>query len=71
MLFFIAKATDLSRQTVTKHLKAFRDSDEYNEQQAKLETMRLSVLGLVYKMATQGNKIAESLLVIDFQPFLS
>ena len=51
----IAKATDLSRQTVTKHLKAFRDSDEYNEQQAKLETMRLSVLGLVYKMATQGN----------------
>jgi hypothetical protein len=51
----IAEATDLSRQTVTKHLQGFRDSDLHNEQQAKLETMRFSVLGFLYKLSVQGN----------------
>ena len=51
----IAKATDLSRQTVTKHLRDFQDSDLYNEQQAKLESMRFSVLGLLYKLSVEGN----------------
>ena len=48
MLFFIAKATDLSRQTVTKH-----------------------PLCRTQCRIFLGNRKAESLLVIDFQPFLS
>ena len=49
----LAKKTDLSRQTVNKHMKEYKTSDIYKEDEQKFEILAGSVLAVVFKMSMQ------------------
>ena len=52
----IAKDTELSRQTVHKHLKEFDTNELYDEEIRKYEIMLPDVLGHLYRFGTNGWK---------------
>ncbi len=57
----IAEKTELSRQTVHKHLQEYRDSPLYQQQIEWFSYMKVKVLAKVYKFAVNGDMRAAKL----------
>lgn len=51
----LSKLIGLSRQTVTKHLKVFKENELYKEHKAQFQILGTSVLKQLFKLAMQGN----------------
>jgi hypothetical protein len=54
-IIHLEKATGLSRQTISKHLKEFKEHDLYKEHQAQFKILGTSILRKLFSLAMNGN----------------
>ena len=62
----LSESTGLSRQTVNKHMKEFKEERIYKEQQEQFEILLSSVYSVVFKLALRGDLRACKLALSHF-----
>ncbi len=59
----LEKSTGLSRQTISKHLKEFKDNELYKEHKAQFQILATSVLKKLFHLSMGGNVQASKIFL--------